>query len=108
MDADSLGGKKLEEIQKFCKNQPLKFFYQKILEVDSVNAGIQKVKGWKDAAIGKKFSPKAVMEAGTMFALYRDLGMRHASRKMLWKKGLDQTMFDIVMVQSKNDGLGDK
>lgn len=108
MDADNLYEQQLEQLNSFCKNEPSDFFYRKILQTNSISSAINKVKGFKDSAIGKSNTPKNVMEASTMFALYRDTCMRYASRSMLWKKGLDAKMFNFIMVQAKNEGLGDK
>lgn len=107
MTSDELGNKQLEDIQKFCTNKPNGLFYKNIVGGKTVHSAIKMAEGWKNGAIGGSFTPKAVVEAGSMFALYRDLASRYASRSMLWKKGLDQKMFNIVMVQAKNEGVGD-
>ena len=105
MDADALSDKNLQAIQKYCKNGSSEFFYKGIIGATSIYEAINAAKQWKDESMTKSFSAKAVMESGTMFALYRDLCMRHASRSMLWKKGLDQKLFDTIMVQTKNLNL---
>jgi hypothetical protein len=107
MDSNSLYEQQLQQIKTFCKNEPSEFFYKKIIGAETISEAINQVKEWKDSTKQGDDNPKTVMEAATMFALYRDLSMRHASRKMLWDKGLDQKMFNFVMVQSKNNALGE-
>lgn len=108
MDADTLSDKNLKAIQSYCQNGSSKFFYKGVIGASSIYEAIRTAKRWKDESMEKPFSAKSVMEAGTMFALYRDLCMRHASRSMLWKKGLDQKLFDTIMVQAKNLNLDEK
>lgn len=107
MDSNALYEQQLQQINTFCKNEPNDFFYRKIVGDKSISGAINKIKEWKESAKSGDNNPKKVMEAATMFALYRDVAMRHASRSMLWKKGLDQKMFNLVMVQSKNNALGE-
>lgn len=95
------------QIEEYCRDKASDFFYRNIIKGDTIAEAIQKTKEWKNEAYKADNNPKAVMEAGAMFALYRDLSMRHASRSMLWKKGLDQKLFNIAMVQSKNLCLGE-
>ena len=108
MDTDSLYNQQLEQINSFCKNEPNDIFYRKILQAKTLSEAITKAKGFNESARGKSNNPKNVMESATMFALYRDVSTRYASRSLLWKKGLDSKMFNFVMVQAKNEGLGDK
>ena len=107
MKIDTIHKNQKSQIAEYCRDEASDFFYRKVLNEETISEAIQKTKEWKNEAYKADNNPKAVMEAGAMFALYRDLSMRHASRSMLWKKGLDQKLFNIAMVQSKNLCLGE-
>ena len=108
MQSEQLIKNQLQYLTEFCNNEPSDFFYRKQLGSSSVKAAIESAEQRKDAAQKGDASPKTIVDSAAMFALYRDLVCRHASRKTLWKKGVDQKMFNLMMVQTKNSTLGDK